>query len=139
MRMRFSVHTGTTQFSFVDSGSGAIALQNNELRALGITTAERYKLSPDIPTFVEQGFPGLTVTSTTVLLAPRDTDRNIVNAINQAARKTLHSTDVAAQLRAVGLEAGGQSGDEAYQALLDVAQGWAKLIKERNNKFEGRQ
>jgi tripartite-type tricarboxylate transporter receptor subunit TctC len=134
-----ATQSGTTQFSFVDSGSGAIALQNNELRALAITTAERYKLSPNIPTFAEQGFPGLAVTSTTVLLAPRDTDPNIVNAINQAARKTLQSTDVAARLHAVGLEAGGQSGDEAYQALLDVAQGWAKLIKERNIKFEGRQ
>jgi tripartite-type tricarboxylate transporter receptor subunit TctC len=132
-----ATQSGTTQFAFVDSGSGAMALQSNELRALGITTATRSKQNPDIPTFAEQGFPGLAVTSTTVLLVPKDTDRDIVETIKRAALSSLKSPDIETRFHAIGLDVGGQSGDEAYQTLTQVARGWEKLIKERNIRFGG--
>jgi tripartite-type tricarboxylate transporter receptor subunit TctC len=132
-----ATQSGTTQFTFVDSGSGAMALQSNELRALGITTTARYKQNPDIPTFEEQGFSGLAVTSSRVLLAPKNTDRHIVETIRQAVLKSLNSSDMATRMHAIGLDVGGETGEEAYQALMKVKEGWEKLIKGRNIKFGG--
>lgn len=128
---------GTTQFAFVDTGSAAMALQGDTLRPLGITTDARYKQIPNVPTFEEQGLRGLSVTSTTVLLVPRNTDREIVDAIRKATLEILKSPETVTRLQALGLEVGGQSGDEAYQALMQVSQRWQKLIKERNVKFGG--
>jgi tripartite-type tricarboxylate transporter receptor subunit TctC len=130
-----ATQSGTTQFAFVDLGSGTMALQSNELRALGVTTADRYGPNPKIPTFVEQGFAGLVVISTSVLMVPKDTSRDIVETIKLATSRTLKSPETVARFHAIGLDAGQQSGDEAYQALMEAKQGWEKLIKERNIRF----
>jgi tripartite-type tricarboxylate transporter receptor subunit TctC len=77
------------------------------------------------------------VTSSTVLLAPKNTDRKIVETIRQAVLKSLNSSDMATRMHAIGLDVGGETGEEAYQALMKVKEGWEKLIKGRNIKFGG--
>lgn len=127
-----ATQAGTTQFAFVDTGSGAIALQNDQLRALGVTTTKRYPLTPDIPTFVEQGFAELDVMSTTVLLVPKNTPRNIFDLIEKATRNILQDAEFGSRLRAMGHEIDGQPGDEAHQALVAAAGVWKRLLKDRN-------
>lgn len=130
-----ATQSGTTQFSFVDTGSAAMALQGDALLPLGITTDARYKQIPNVPTFDEQGFQGLSVTSTTVLLAPKNIDREVLGAIRKAVLEFLKSPELAPRFNALGLEVGGESGDEAYQALMQVSQRWQRLIKERKVRF----
>src|SRR4051794_6794262 len=59
-----------------------------QLRALGISSAERYRSVPEIPTFREQGIDVMT-TEWYGLLAPAGTPRPIVDRLNAEMKRTV--------------------------------------------------
>jgi len=62
---------------------------SGRLKALAITSAERNVAFPDVPTFVEEGFPDVVVTSWGVLDAPRGTPAAVVQAMRTVTMQTL--------------------------------------------------
>ena len=130
-----STQGGSTQFCFVDLGSGSPAIQGKTLRALGLTSPKRYELAPDIPTIAEQGLPGYATDSTTLLLAPANTPAEIVEKISAAFQQARKSPDVKQKLNAIGQAVSTDSLEEATAALRAEAQQWKTLIAERGIKF----
>ena len=126
---------GSTQFCFVDLGSGSPAIQGKTLRALGLTSPKRYELAPDIPTIAEQGLPGYATDSTTLLMAPANTPTDIVEKISGAFQQARKSPDVKQKLNAIGQAVSTDSLEEATVALRSEAQQWKHLIAERGIKF----
>jgi tripartite-type tricarboxylate transporter receptor subunit TctC len=130
-----ATQSGTTDFCFVDLGSATPAIESKMMRALAITTPTRYELAPDMPTLAEQGLPGYSVTSMTLLLAPANTPADILDKLNGAAQQALESSDVSGKLRAIGQAVSGGSRAQATAALHSEAQQWKQLISERNIKL----
>ena len=130
-----ATQAGTTQLCFVDLGSGSPAIQGNTLRALGLTSPKRYELAPDIPTIAEQGLPGYATSSTTLLLAPANTPKEIVDKISTAFQQARESPDVKQKLNAIGQAVSTESLAESIAALRAEAQLWRQLIAERDIKF----
>jgi tripartite-type tricarboxylate transporter receptor subunit TctC len=126
---------GSTQFCFVDLGSGSPAIQGKTLRALGLTSPNRYELAPDIPTIAEQGLPGYATASTTLLLAPASTPKDILEKISAAFQQARQSPDVKQKLSGIGQAVSTDSVDQATVALRAEAQQWKQLIAERGIKF----
>jgi tripartite-type tricarboxylate transporter receptor subunit TctC len=130
-----ATQAGTTQLCFVDLGSGSPAIQGNTLRALGLTSPKRYELAPDLPTIAEQGLPGYATSSTTLLLTPTNTPKEIVDKISAAFRRARESPDVKQKLNAIGQAVSTESPAESIAALRAEAQLWQQLIAERDIKF----
>ena len=130
-----ATQAGTTQLCFVDLGSGSPAIQGNTLRALGLTSPKRYELAPDIPTIAEQGLPGYATSSTTLLLAPANTPKEIVDKISAAFQQAREAPDVKQKLNAIGQAVSTESPAESIAALRAEAQLWQQLIAERDIKF----
>ena len=130
-----ATQAGTTQLCFVDLGSGSPAIQGNTLRALGLTSPKRYELAPDIPTIAEQGLPGYATSSTTLLLAPANTPKEIVDKISAAFQQAREAPDVKQKLNAIGQAVSTESPAELIAALRAEAQLWRQLIAERDIKF----
>ena len=130
-----ATQAGTTQLCFVDLGSGSPAIQGNTLRALGLTSPKRYELAPDIPTIAEQGLPGYATSSTTLLLAPANTPKEIVDKISAAFQQAREAPDVKQKLNAIGQAVSTESPAESTPALRAEAQLWRQLIAERDIKF----
>jgi tripartite-type tricarboxylate transporter receptor subunit TctC len=130
-----ATQSGTTDFCFVDLGSATPAIDGKLLRPLAITSPTRYELAPDIPTLAEQGLPGYSVTSMTLLFAPANTPADILDKLNAAAQQALESPEVSGKLRAIGQAVSGGSRAQAAEALRSEAQQWKKLISERNIKL----
>ena len=64
--------------------AGSLAyIQGGQLRALSISSSQRSKDLPDVPTFGECGFDGLVITAWHGLLAPVSTPRPIVERLNR--------------------------------------------------------
>jgi tripartite-type tricarboxylate transporter receptor subunit TctC len=126
---------GSTQFCFVDLGSGSPAIQGKTLRALGLTSPKRYELASDIPTIAEQGLPGYATDSTTLLLAPANTPKDIVEKISAAFQQARQSPDVKQKLNGIGQAVSTASLEEATAGLRAEAQQWKQLIAERGIKF----
>lgn len=75
-----------------------------KLRALGVTTAQRTGIAPDIPTIAESGLKGYEVESWYGVVTPARTPAAIVNKLNAGIRQVLDLREVKEQLLAQGLE-----------------------------------
>jgi tripartite-type tricarboxylate transporter receptor subunit TctC len=126
---------GSTQFCFVDLGSGSPPIQGKTLRALGLSSPKRYELAPDIPTIAEQGLPSFATSSTTLLLAPANTPKDVLDKISAAFVQARQAPEIKQKLNNIGQAVSTDSVEEASAALRAEAQQWRKLIAERNIKF----
>lgn len=60
-----------------------------KMRAFGITTEKRHATMPDLPTFVEQGLPGIVLTAWASIVAPPGTPDAIVSRLSAALDEVL--------------------------------------------------
>jgi tripartite-type tricarboxylate transporter receptor subunit TctC len=74
------------------------------MKGIALTTKERWPTLPDVPTFVELGFPDVTLTTEHFLLAPKGTPPEIVERLTKAVLSVLAQDDVKTRI----LEAGYQ-------------------------------
>lgn len=130
-----SVAAGETQFCFVDLGSATAPTRAGRVRAFAVTTAQRYKLRPELPTLVESGVPGSSV-AWVVLLAPAKTPPDVIARLNADTLKVMNLPDTVARVEAIGSEVVASSPAEAVQALRADGEQWARLVRERNIQFQ---
>jgi tripartite-type tricarboxylate transporter receptor subunit TctC len=130
-----ATEAGTTQFCFVDLGSGMSAIEGKTLHALALTTLTRYELTPEIPTIAEQALPDYSASSMTLLLAPANVPGVIIEKINATFQQALQSPDVKDKLHAIGQGVSRGSLGEGVQALRSEAEQWKQLITDRNIQF----
>jgi tripartite-type tricarboxylate transporter receptor subunit TctC len=69
-------------------------IQAGKLRAIAVTSAKRFSLLPDVPTFDESGMPGFEAVLHYGLLAPAGTPKDIVDKLSVELRKLVETEDV---------------------------------------------
>ena len=79
-------------------------MTDGRLRALAVSTAERSRLAPDVPTMAEAGLPGYETALWYGVVAPKGTARDIRAALADALVAANALPDVQAQLAANGAE-----------------------------------
>lgn len=102
-----------------------------ELRALGVTTAERWPSAKEIPTLSESGVPGFAVKTWFGLLTPAGTPKEIITRMNQAVNKAL--ADKATQdilvNRGLGIPPAPNTPAAFSELLKSDVKKWAKVVK----------
>ncbi|MGH8701762.1 MAG: tripartite tricarboxylate transporter substrate binding protein [Burkholderiales bacterium] len=98
------VMTGRVHFFMAPFGATAGLIRDGKLRALAVSTVERTRMNPELPTIAESGLPGFRYDSWAALFAPSKTPRVIINKLNQEAARVLKLPDVEQRLLAVGIE-----------------------------------
>ena len=106
------------------------------LRALGITSATRSALMPDVPTIAEAGVPGYESGVWYALLAPAKTPKPIIALLNGALLKVVHSPKIRPQLEAQGAAPAGSAPEEAAAFIRAESQKNAQLVREAGLKVE---
>ena len=84
---------------------------------------------PDVPTFIELGYPEMTTSVWFGFMAPVATPRNIVTKLNADMDAALTRREVREQLIADGQEPGGGTGEEFEAFLRNEIAKYAKVIK----------
>jgi len=105
-------------------------VREGKVRALAVTSAERFRASPDLPTMIEAGFPGFVSILSIGLMAPAGTSPAIIDKIHQDTLKVLALADVRAKLSDIGMEVIGNSPAEFAAAIKTETPQWAKVIKD---------
>jgi tripartite-type tricarboxylate transporter receptor subunit TctC len=93
---------GEVPIVFDNISGGLPFIRDGKLKALGVTTAVRSPLLPDVPTFAESGVDGYELTSWAGLCGPAGMQSNVVEQISTAAMAMLREPEVAKQFLAVG-------------------------------------
>ncbi len=128
--------TGETQFAIVDIGSAMSVMKSGRGRVLAVTTSYRSKLLPEVPTLAESGVPGYASSNWIAMFAPAKTPAAVIARINADMQKVLADPAVAARFASWGSDVVGGSVEEAVKALRGDAEKWARLVKERNIRFQ---
>jgi tripartite-type tricarboxylate transporter receptor subunit TctC len=100
----------------------------DKVRALGITTAKRSPLLPDVPPIAET-LPGYEVTLWNGLLAPAKTPPEIIDRINRAAVDALRSRDLKTKLAEQGSEPVGNTPAEFKAFIESELVKWRRLVE----------
>lgn len=124
-----AVLSGEVDMTF---GSPAVLLRYVEagrLRALAVTTPQRFEPLPNVPTVAEAGLAGFDAQSWYGIFAPAGTPREIVAKLAQEINGVLKSADVRRVYAQAGLEPGGGTPEEFGQIFLNDVKKWAKVAR----------
>ena len=100
-----------------------------KLVALGVTSATRYRLFPDVPTVAESGVPGFQVESWYGILAPARTPQDAIRWINREVNKALQSPAVRENYDTFGVEPIGTSPEQFADHIRSELAKWANVVK----------
>jgi len=95
--------TGKTQVFFDNLPGSVEFVKTGKLKALGVTSAQRSFVFPDVPSIGET-VPGYDVSLYYGVSAPRGTPPDVVAILNKAINTALQSPDVAAKLSGLGMD-----------------------------------
>lgn len=102
---------------------------DSRVRLIGVTTAARSKLMPELPTLAESGLPGYEFDSWIGLLAPVATPRDIVYRVNAEIGKLLRNAEVLDRLNKQGLEPRAMSVEQMNELLAVDFERMAQVVK----------
>jgi tripartite-type tricarboxylate transporter receptor subunit TctC len=111
-------------------------VKERKLKALAVTSQNRWPELPETPTLQEVGISGFPTEVIFGLLAPAGTAVTIIRQLNGAVNDALRSTDVRANLDAIGVEARIGTPQEFAAALDEQARQWKTVIDEIGIRME---
>ena len=99
------------------------------LRPIAISGRQRAPQMPDVPTFIEAGFPGFNFVTWNGLLAPAGTPKEIVERIAQEVARAARAPKVAARLAANGVDPLGDTPQEFAATIAADIAFWTEAVK----------
>ena len=120
---------GETQLMFATALSVVPHIKANRVRSLGVTTAQRSRSLPEVPTIAEAGVPGFEASTWHGVLVPAGTPAAIVDRLNAEINRMLQLADVRERLATLGAEIVGGTPKEFADHIQREIPKWAKVIK----------
>ena len=115
---------------FFDAPTGLInQAKAGKVRLIGVAGDKRLAAAPDVPTFIEQGFPGFTGSTWAGMLAPAGTPREIVKRMSEEVARIIRSDETRAKLEAMGTFPAGSTPEEFDSFIAAETAKWAQVIK----------
>jgi tripartite-type tricarboxylate transporter receptor subunit TctC len=107
-----------------------------KLRALGVTSAKRSALFPDLPTVTESGVADFDMSTWWGLVAPAGVGKEIVARLHGETVKVLALADVKERIAAAGADIVGNSPEEFGTFIRNERAKYARIVKDANIKIE---
>jgi tripartite-type tricarboxylate transporter receptor subunit TctC len=111
-------------------------INSGKLRALVVTSADRWPELPEVPTMRESGFDGFPTAQWFGLLAPAGTSGDVIGKLNAAVAARLTATDTREAFAKIGLEPHMLSPREFGQVLAEEVRRWGAVVQETGVKLE---
>jgi tripartite-type tricarboxylate transporter receptor subunit TctC len=111
-------------------------IKAGKLRALGVTSAKRLPLLPDVPTMTEAGLPGFEFTQWFGVVGPAGLPAPVVKKLNEAINGALASPEIKEKLLSLGATPMGGTPDDFAKAIKNDTQRFAKLVSDAKIKLD---
>ena len=111
-------------------------IQAGKLRALAVTTAQRFPLLPDLPTIAESGYPGFEALAWNGVLVAANTPAPIVSRLNAEVNAVLKEPDVLHKMHALGFDLIGGTPAAFGDLIRGEASKWAPVIRKVGLKID---
>ena len=128
-QMMSDLLSGQVQIAFDQIASSIGHVKSGKLRALGITTAKRSALMPDLPSIAEGGVTGYDATSWNGFAVRAGTPRSAINRLQQETKKAIFIPEVKDRMSALGIDPIGSTPEE-FAAYIKAERGkWIPLFR----------
>jgi tripartite-type tricarboxylate transporter receptor subunit TctC len=114
---------------FASPATAMPMVETGQVRALGLSSAQRPSFIADIPTIAEQGVPGYKVDFWYGLLAPAKTPRSIIERVSGEIAGILKKPDIVAQLQKLGFNATATTPEAFGRLITDEIALWAEVTR----------
>jgi tripartite-type tricarboxylate transporter receptor subunit TctC len=104
------------------------------LRALGVTSATRSPVAPDLPTIAESGLPGFENETWFGLTASPGTPRDVLARLNAEVQKALADAEVKRRFADLGMTTGRGTPEQLDALIKSEVVRWAKVIRDAGIK-----
>lgn len=121
---------GQVPMAFVAISAAAPQIASGKLRAIGVSTAERSPLLPEVPALAEQGIAGFAYDAWIALIGPAGMPQEVVGRVYDATTVALKRPDVQEALRKQGLTIIGSSPQQAAPFFAAELAKHGKLAQE---------
>jgi tripartite-type tricarboxylate transporter receptor subunit TctC len=102
-------------------------IRSGDLRAVAVTSPQRYPALPDVPTVAESGVPEFQVMSWYGLAFPAGTPRPIIDKMNAGLRDVLARDDVRKQMINLGATAQTSTPEEMRRHIVNEIAKWSAV------------
>ena len=128
--------SGEVDFAFNNIPSAQPLMAAKRIRALGITSAKRSPLLPDLPSMEQGGLPGFVTETWYGLLVPAGTPREIVTWLNEVVVKAVQRPEMRERLAQMGADPIAESPEFFAKYLAVEIARWARVVRESKAKAE---
>jgi tripartite-type tricarboxylate transporter receptor subunit TctC len=128
--------TGRIQMVIDNLTSFLPIIRDGRVRALGMGTAARSPLLPDLPTISEAGLPGYEASSWIMLAAPAGTPQSIIDTLAGAMKRITDGPDFRERIAELGAEAAAESAAEARGFIKEEESKWQGVITKTGAKLD---
>ncbi|MCC7114173.1 MAG: tripartite tricarboxylate transporter substrate binding protein [Burkholderiales bacterium] len=127
---------GDTQFMFDNLANAMAQVKGGRVRAIAVTTAQRSKLAPELPTMAESGMPGFDISTWFGLLAPAGTPPDVVARWNAGIVAALNAPDVREKMIAQGADPSPTTPAEFAAFIAKERDKYARIVKMSGAKVD---
>ncbi|MGE4335954.1 MAG: Bug family tripartite tricarboxylate transporter substrate binding protein [Pigmentiphaga sp.] len=110
-------------------------IQEGKAQALAVTSEQRLKELPDIPTVAEQGYPALTFSVWTAIVAPAGTPPEIVAKLETELGEVLALSEIRDQVESRGFEMMNGSAASLGQLMKDELARYQEVVSAANARI----
>ena len=128
-----AVMAGDVTMSLVDSGPASTALQGGRVKALAVTSAERLKEMPGVPTMTELGVD-IRVAFWSGLLAPAGTPAPVIKRLQEEIARVVELPDVKRRITALSITPATNSPEEFAKLIATEIPLWRQVAQDNNIK-----
>ncbi|WP_026432925.1 Bug family tripartite tricarboxylate transporter substrate binding protein [Paracidovorax oryzae] len=121
---------GTIDFIVADLNNGLQAARAGRVTALGVTSAKRSPLAPDVPTLHEQGLEGYDISVRFGLAGPAHLPASITEQLNAALREALNDPAVRQRFDGAGIAIVPSSPEVFARNIRDDIAKWSAIARD---------
>jgi tripartite-type tricarboxylate transporter receptor subunit TctC len=130
-----AIVSGQVHLSFDQVSSSGPFIKAGRLRALAVTTPQRSKLLPDVPTIDESGLRGYDYSTWTTIAIPAATPKEAVQKLRDAIDAVIAQPRTREAFEKLGAEVVPNSAEDFTRRLEQDLARWARIRKETGIKF----
>jgi tripartite-type tricarboxylate transporter receptor subunit TctC len=124
-----ALRAGEIDAAFEILGPMLPQLQAKAVRALAVTSDQRFEALPMVPTMLQAGVADYDVASWNALAAPARTPPAVIERLNAAANEALKTPAVQQRLLALGVRPQGGTPQQLGTRLADEIVHWREVIR----------
>jgi tripartite-type tricarboxylate transporter receptor subunit TctC len=110
-------------------GGAAAQIAGGKLKGLGVASAKRAAVVPNVPTYAEAGYPNFEASSWMGVFAPANTSLEIVGKLNATIEEVMKDPQLQQKLTSIGFDPINGSQAQAESYFRAEVEKWGKMVK----------